>query len=671
MTTLRRSIVTSIKGSPFCNADADDPINAWTVEYFTERGIDLGYLEKSAKIIVERGGGNCPIIHYPLPNGEFTDFWVKRLEHPPRGKGKFDRPAKEPPHLYFAPIPKRFKVRWPQILADVQIPILIAEGPVKAMAIAQYGGVAVGIEGAQNWHYKGGQKLLDEFKLISWKGRPVTLVYDADVATNENVQDGLLGLCDGLLNIGAIPAICLLDAVDGDPKTGVDDWIKTRGYKRFKKYVRETTRPFNDPKFAGWGTQAKLNFMNSRHAVVMAGNQAVVLTERDDEILLSTPTQLKTIFDNRFVGQKKLLTWWLEHPDRRTYERIVFEPQGKVPDNAYNLWRGFAVQPKRGRCNLFLDHIRKNIVGGNRDVYKYIIAWMADAVQNPAHRPGIAIALRGEQGTGKGIFATNFGSLFGNTHFVHVQSSRQLTGRFNSHLKQALILFADEAIWAGDRSAVGPLKALITEERQPIEIKGKDIFFVRNHVRLIIASNEDWVAPAGPSERRFCVLDVGSAHMQDTKYFGAIVKQMENGGREALLHRLLDYDLSGIDLRNFPKTKALWDQKVRTMTPVQRFWLERLLEGRLLVTDQAWAPLVVKSSLHRRFADDAKLDKVPFRSAETEFGSEIKKLVPGPRTKRESGGFRRRRYLFPSLGECRMAFEKAMGHTIDWEEDEL
>ncbi len=105
------------------------------------------------------------------------------------------------------------------------------------------------------------------------------------------------------------------------------------------------------------------------------------------------------------------------------------------------------------------------------------------------------------------------------------------------------------------------------------------------------------------------------------------------------------------------------------MTPVQDFWLQRLLDGRLLVAHQEWVPLVGKSQLHARFAEDAGLNKVPFRSAQTEFGSQIKALVPGLRYKRESGPFRRRQYLFPALEECRTAFELKMGQKINWEEN--
>ena len=94
--------------------------------------------------------------------------------------------------------------------------------------------------------------------------------------------------------------------------------------------------------------------------------------------------------------------------------------------------------------------------------------------------------------------------------------------------------------------------------------------------------NSDWVVPAALDERRFCLIDVGNHHMQDTPYFEKILNQMQNGGREALLHELQRYDLTGIDLRNFPQTEALWEQKVLTMSSPTQFWYEKLQTGHLL-----------------------------------------------------------------------------------------
>ncbi|MFP6869023.1 MAG: primase-helicase family protein, partial [Nitrospinota bacterium] len=149
---------------------------------------------------------------------------------------------------------------------------------------------------------------------------------------------------------------------------------------------------------------------------------------------------------------------------------------------------------------------------------------MADCVQNRSRRPGIAVVLRGRLGTGKGVLCTQFGALFG-PHFIQVSQPNHLTGNFNSHLKDKLIVYADEAFWAGDKKAEGVLKAMITEDTIQIEMKGKDVLTFRNHIRLLVTSNHEWVVPAGNEERRFFVIDVGDARIKDHIYFGAIVDQ--------------------------------------------------------------------------------------------------------------------------------------------------
>ena len=54
-----------------------------------------------------------------------------------------------------------------------------------------------------------------------------------------------------------------------------------------------------------------------------------------------------------------------------------------------------------------------------------------------------------------------------------------------------------------------------------------------------------------------------------TWYFAALQKQMDHGGREAMLWDLMHRDISGVNLRKPPATAALWEQKVRSMSPEQ------------------------------------------------------------------------------------------------------
>ena len=113
---------------------------------------------------------------------------------------------------------------------------------------------------------------------------------------------------------------------------------------------------------------------------------------------------------------------------------------------------------------------------------------MAYGVQHPDRPIGVAIALRGAEGAGKGFLWRNYGRLFGK-HFKHVAHGEHLTGRFNAVLAETCAVFLDEALWAGDRKGEQILKALITEETFQLERKYYDPIPVKNRLRVMVASN--------------------------------------------------------------------------------------------------------------------------------------------------------------------------------------
>ena len=135
---------------------------------------------------------------------------------------------------------------------------------------------------------------------------------------------------------------------------------------------------------------------------------------------------------------------------------------------------------------------------------------------------------------------------------AHIANDRLLASNFNSRLKHALLIFGDEAFYTGDKKHEGIANFMVTQEYLAIEFKGKDVIFVKNHIRLLVSPNNNWAVPTGLEERRFCVLDIGTKKVQNTKKFTAICEQIDNGGREALLYGLLHYDLAGANLKDFP-----------------------------------------------------------------------------------------------------------------------
>jgi len=276
---------------------------------------------------------------------------------------------------------------------------------------------------------------------------------------------------------------------------------------------------------------------------------------------------------------------------------------------------------------------------------------------------------------GKGVFLSGFGKIFGN-HYLQINNQKQLTSRFNHHLKDVLFLFVDEGFWAGDKAGEGVIKGLVTEDTLTIEGKGKDVITLANHINLAMASNNEWVVPAGMSERRFTVLDVSEEKKQNKKYFKAIIDELKNGGYEAMLYDLLEYDISKVDVSQIIKTAAGFDQKVQSMTPVQKFWYEKLRSGQLLGSDLEWGELIKTEVLYEQYCKFCDQIGVRHRQIDKQFGKEIRKLCPGIERRRlqivsddAENYIYKWHYEFPELEICRNSFENAVNIELDWDTD--
>lgn len=433
--------------------------------------------------------------------------------------------------------------------------------------------------------------------------------------------------------------------------------------------------------------QERIEKLNDRHAGVMIGGKFVIMNEVVDpvfnrpDITFSSVTDFRNRYSNdliwiqtkRGMESHSVATEWLKWEGRRDYEGIVFAP-GREIKGYYNLYKGLALQPRKGKWDLLRKHIEENICCGIGMYSHYLFDWMADAVQDPGGlRPGTSIVLRGGRGTGKGLFAGTFGLIFG-SHYLHLRDQNHLTGRFNSHHKDALIIFADECFWAGNKTSEGLLKGLITEPTIHVEQKGKDPYTVQNHIRLIVASNEDWIIPAGIDERRFFVMDVRDTHKQDIKYWDPIWDEVRNGGAEAMLYDLLERKYEKTWLRTPPKTAALLDQIEQSMDCVEQFWYSRLKDGCILKESTKWEKEVQTSLFYDEFVLYCRIIGEKYIPNDKIFGKRLRKMCSKLKKGRktfENGGKQEYCLIFPDLKACRSEFDSLASMCIPWGEDSL
>ncbi len=378
--------------------------------------------------------------------------------------------------------------------------------------------------------------------------------------------------------------------------------------------------------------------------------------------------------------------WWLKHPERRQYEGLTFQPgAGEEVDGRLNLWRGWGVEPKPGDWSLMRRHIEDVLAAGDTSAAGYIINWIAWAFQNPAERAQAAMVFRGKKGTGKGTLGNALCRIFGQ-HGTHISSAEHLAGRFNGHLRDASFLFADEAYWPGDKGAEGSLKRLVTEPDLFIEAKGRDGVTVQNMLHIIMASNEDWIVPAGEDERRYAVFEVSDRYKQDDAWFRPLYAQLKAGGLGAMLYDLLRYDLGDWHPRQVPRTHALLEQQARGLPAEDEWWVGMLEAGAIPASDARNPSLAVSG--------DYVTKSGTFGDKETKrHGLYHYARTSSPRLKNKSdhflGGYlkaqgckscrvlRQRGWEFPPLSAARAAWEKRFPgwrwhapNLSEWQSDE-
>jgi hypothetical protein len=419
--------------------------------------------------------------------------------------------------------------------------------------------------------------------------------------------------------------------------------------------------------------------MNERFCVVLNGGKFAVFMEDEDGVFdppravwakMSRADFLHYHEDERVkaaVGQHEvsIAKLWLLSPRRRKYPGIVLDPEGR-DGGKLNLWRGWAVAPKSGDWSLMRELIEQVLCSGDPASSEYVLRWMAFMFQHPGTSPEVAVTFRGREGTGKGTLGRALMAIAG-AHGLTVSSPAQFAGRFNAHLRSVAFLFADEAFWPGHREAEGVLKQLVTEPVIAFEGKGADIVPGRNLIHLMMASNNEWVIPAGLDARRFAVFDVADARRNDKAFFTALNAQLASGGLAAMLHDLLAMDIMGWHpSRGIPKTQALAEQKAFSLEPASKWWMAQLDRGSLPTTeifDWAEGPVTLDPVSKGEMLED--YDR--FLKANRVFSAKAshRTIVASGRalgldTAKSKDG-KERLWTLPPLAEARRAFEETLG----------
>lgn len=204
----------------------------------------------------------------------------------------------------------------------------------------------------------------------------------------------------------------------------------------------------------------------------------------------------------------------------------------------------------------FIMHVFKIICSSKKNIYIYLMKWIAYILQNPSGKTKTAIVITGAQGAGKNTFTDQICRLFGD-YANNNTKSENILGTFNGVLFNKKLLVCNEmpSIDSTKKNVnFDLLKTLITEDSIDINLKHQDPIHVENVSNFIFLSNHFAPVKIEVGDRRFVVIRVSSNVRCDANYFTPLYASFTHEFYENLFTFFSRMDITGFDPTNIPES---------------------------------------------------------------------------------------------------------------------
>lgn len=438
---------------------------------------------------------------------------------------------------------------WAKMVKDVTIPLIITEGELKAACACKLKLATAGLGGV--WCFRSANNdlpLIEWFNTVQWKYRTVYIVYDSDAATNHNVMAAEVALCKELIRLGAVPHIVRLPRIEGQAKTGLDDYLLVKSKVDLADLL-ESSEPYKQAEFLH-----KLNtevvYVRNPGLILKLHNLQRMQPRAFTDHAYSNQTYYETEVTEK--GTKLVLKYaareWMRWRMRAEVEKVAYAPGEDriVNGDCLNVWPGWGVEPVKGDVTLWsqlLDYLFK----GMPDERKWFEQWCAYPLQNPGAKLYTAPLLWGiHTGTGKTLVGYTLLRIYGKNGTSIEEEHLHSTHNEWAENKQFIV--GDE-ITSGDKRAVAEkMKSIITRKSirlNPKFISSYDIddcinyYFTSNHADAFFLEDKD---------RRYFIHEVKGAPLA-RPFYVTYDDWYKSDKVSSLFAHLLQLGLKGFDPR--------------------------------------------------------------------------------------------------------------------------
>ena len=493
--------------------------------------------------------------------GNPTDFFRFRYLHRPPKKGfsklsnkkeiRYTQPKDTVTELYYPPL-----VKWSKIAESAAEALIITEGELKAACATKYIMPCIGLGGVWNWKSKSMlYSHLPGFDCFKWSGREVYVIFDSDSVQNYKVQHAQHALCVELMRLGAQPLVCelpsLIDKEGEKVKAGLDDLIAHWGAEQVKDHVYQTSEYFYDIK--------ELKKLNTE--VIYIRDPGVILRYKGN-LKISPKAFVDHAYSDRMYtveettgsgdvksSIKSAPREWLKWKGRAVVERMTYAPgEGKFLEDAYNVWPGWGVEPKRGNIKPWRELIDFLFSNAKPEHKKWFEQWLAYPLQNPGVKMYTYCLLWSVvHGVGKSLIGDTMNEIYGENG-KEIGAS-ELNSTCNMWAEKTQFVLGDEIVTEDvkKRMVSERLKKMITQSKILIDIKYVPKFFERDCINYFLTSNHPNAVYLEDRDRRGFIHEVAGEPKPLAFYKEYRNWYRSKEGAGALFYHLLNLDLKGFD----------------------------------------------------------------------------------------------------------------------------
>lgn len=523
------------------------------------------------------------------PGGE-PFYRVRFVEQPPIGFDdvsgakplRYMQPANTAPVAYY---PK--SCDWRRIIGDIEEPIIITEGELKAAKLCKEGFPTIGLGGVYSWRaIKLGIPWLPSLNFVRWSRRYVYICFDADFKTNPQVCRALAELADALHQRGAFVQLVVLPQLPGIEKTGVDDFLvamEPHGNKRFHELLTEAI-PL--------GLTEPLWMLNERYVYVR--NPGLIINQKSHEKV--APGAFKEHLESTLTYQERSIRKdgsvsfkavggagaWLCWPLRNEVFKLSYAP-GKPTyleaDDArmtmFNTWPGWGVPPIEGDTEPFLTLVKHLFTDAEPAAMEWFLQWCAYPLKYPGVKLFSSVVIHGiKHGTGKSFIGYTLGKIYGK-NFTEI-SQVDLHNHFNEWAEGKQFVMGDDVTGSNKRADADFLKKLITQKELRVNSKYIPTYTIPDCINYFFTANHPDSFFLEDDDRRFFIHEV-TVRPLDEEFYLNYDLWLDSGGASAVFHYLLNLDLDDFNPAAPAYKTAARDRMIVNVQSDLAGWVRQLI----------------------------------------------------------------------------------------------